>query len=249
MPGGDQHFGHIFFLLMTPALVLGCVWPVAYARYNEIHKQKQTVKNLEVALGSSSANLDFLRSQINPHFLFNALNTLYGTALQEDASRTSEGIQRLGDMMRFMLHENHQEQIKLGKELAYLHNYISLQRLRIQASDDIQIEVNIDERQCEHMIAPMLLIPFVENAFKHGISLRNRSRISITLNCDDKKIYFDVHNSVHQRPDNDPERYSLGIGLNNVRNRLDLLYPGKHELTIRQTAAEFFVHLTIEVSK
>ncbi len=96
--------------------------------------QKNEVLTLEKALGRSSANLDFLRSQINPHFLFNALNTLYGTALQEQAGRTSEGIQKLGDMMRFMLHENTEEKIHLSKEVGYLQNYIALQRLRTQES-------------------------------------------------------------------------------------------------------------------
>ncbi|WP_295129235.1 sensor histidine kinase [uncultured Chitinophaga sp.] len=234
---------------ITPILLLCILLPIVWVNYYNRLSQDKKVKNLQTALGKSDANLGFLRSQINPHFLFNALNTLYGTALQENASRTSEGIQKLGDMMRFMLHENNEAEIKLGKELAYLHNYISLQSLRVQQSPDIQIEVNIDEAYCDHYIAPMLLIPFVENAFKHGISLRNRSHISISLYCDSSKIYFDVHNTVHPRPDNDPERNSLGIGLNNVKQRLELMYPKKHELSIRQTATAFFVHLTIHVTK
>ncbi|RPD42687.1 histidine kinase [Chitinophaga barathri] len=221
------------------------VIPLAYGVTYSRLSRKNEVLTLEKALGRSSANLDFLRSQINPHFLFNALNTLYGTALQENALRTSEGVQKLGDMMRFMLHENNQEKIELDKEVGYLQNYIALQRLRTQASPDIKIEVNINEQHCEHDIAPMLLIPFVENAFKHGISLRNRSWIVVSLSCDEGHIYFDAYNSVHVKPDNDPEKHSLGIGLNNVRNRLQLLYPGRHELSIRQTASEFFVHLTI----
>jgi hypothetical protein len=231
-------FGEIVF-------VMPLAWWLSKLRLN----QKDEVLVLEKALGRSSANLDFLRSQINPHFLFNALNTLYGTALQENASRTSEGVQKLGDMMRFMLHENHQEKIELSKEVGYLQNYIALQRLRIQSSDDIKIEVNIAEDDCEHTIAPMLLIPFVENAFKHGISLRNRSWIVVSLSCDANHIYFDAYNSVHVKPENDPEKTSLGIGLNNVKNRLSLLYPRNHELSIRQTATEFFVHLTITINK
>jgi len=225
------------------------VIPIAWWLSKLRLKEKNEVLVLEKALGRSSANLDFLRSQINPHFLFNALNTLYGTALQENAPRTSEGVQKLGDMMRFMLHENHQEKIELSKEVGYLQNYIALQRLRIQESNDIQIAVNISEDECDHPIAPMLLIPFVENAFKHGISLRNRSWIVVSLSCDANHIYFDAYNSVHVKPENDPEKTSLGIGLNNVKNRLALLYPRKHELSIRQTATEFFVHLTIEISK
>lgn len=225
------------------------VTPLCWFLSRSGKKHQQTVVTLKKALGRSAADLDFLRSQINPHFLFNALNTLYGTALQEQAARTSEGIQKLGDMMRFMLHDNHQEKIPLDKEVAYLQNYIALQRLRVLSSPDILIEVNIDESQCQHEIAPMLLIPFVENAFKHGISLRHRSRIVISLSCTAEQIFFDVYNSVHPRPENDPEREGMGIGLNNVKERLALLYPQLHELSIRQTATEFFIHLTIDVNK
>jgi two-component system, LytTR family, sensor kinase len=225
------------------------VLPVCWFLFKSRKKHQQTVVTLKKALGRSDADLNFLRSQINPHFLFNALNTLYGTALQEEAARTSEGIQKLGDMMRFMLHDNNLEKIPLDKEVAYLQNYIALQRLRVLSSPDILIEVNIDESQCRHEIAPMLLIPFVENAFKHGISLRHRSRIVISLSCTTDQIFFDVYNSVHPRPENDPEREGMGIGLNNVKERLALLYPNNHELSIRQTATEFFIHLTIDVNK
>lgn len=214
-----------------------------------LHIRANTMLDLQKALGRSTADLDLLRAQINPHFLFNALNTLYGTALQENAPNTGEGIQRLGDMMRFMLHENHQEKIPLTREIAYLHNYISLQRLRTQVSPDIQISVSIDENRCEHDIAPMLLIPFVENAFKHGISLRNRSAITVSLSCDETKIYFDVYNTVHERPEPVTEKEGNGIGLTNVQQRLVLIYPQRHELDIRRTAAGFFIHLTIDVGR
>lgn len=224
------------------------ITPLDWLLYRSQLTQQKTVVTLKKALGHSSANLDFLRSQINPHFLFNALNTLYGTALQEEASRTSEGIQKLGDMMRFMLHDNNLEKISLDKEITYLQNYIDLQRLRVMSSPDIIIEVNIDENDCNHEIAPMLLIPFVENAFKHGISLRRRSKITISMSCNSRQIFFDVYNSVHPRPENDPEKEGMGIGLNNVKERLSLLYPNNHELSIRKTASEFFVHLTINVN-
>ena len=243
--------GEWFAALSTIGMLVSAlgVLPAGWFLYKSRRKQVHTVVTLKKALGRSAADLDFLRSQINPHFLFNALNTLYGTALQEEAARTSEGIQKLGDMMRFMLHDNHLEKIPLDKEVAYLQNYIALQRLRVLSSPDILIEVNIDESHCQHEIAPMLLIPFVENAFKHGISLRHRSRIVISLSCTPDQIFFDVYNSVHPRPENDPEREGMGIGLNNVKERLSLMYPNKHELSIRQTGAEFFIHLTIDVNK
>lgn len=223
------------------------VAPVIWSLYKRQAKGKEEVYVLRKELGRSNANLDFLRSQINPHFLFNALNTLYGTALQENSERTAQGIQKLGDMMRFMLHENHQQKILLSREIEYLQNYIELQLLRTSSSPNIVIETKIDEVLTEKYIAPMLLIPFVENAFKHGVSLQHRSWIKITLHCDENKLYFDVYNSKHTRSDQDPEKDRSGIGLSNVKQRLELLYPAKQELIIRETPDEFFVHLTLQL--
>ncbi|MCH5600103.1 sensor histidine kinase [Niabella ginsengisoli] len=212
-----------------------------------ISRNRNEKEVLQTALGSSQANLSFLRSQINPHFLFNALNTLYGTALQENAERTSEGIQKLGDMMRFMLHENVQDKISIAREVDYLNNYIDLQKLRTAASTNIVIQTNIEEQLNRLDISPMLLIPFVENAFKHGISLQQASFINISLHTKENVLYFDVNNSVHVKNEYDPEKMKSGIGLKNVKQRLALLYPKKHELIIRESAKEFFVHLTIQL--
>jgi LytS/YehU family sensor histidine kinase len=200
-------------------------------------------------LDESNANLQFLRSQINPHFLFNALNTLYGTALQENAVRAAEGIQKLGDMMRFMLHENNQDKIPMHKEIEYLQNYIALQKLRTQSSPSIQIRAEIDDSHCHHSIAPMLLVPFVENAFKHGISLQENSWIHIRLYCDEKTILFEVRNSVHARQEKDPEKDRSGIGMKNVLNRLRLVYPRQHQFFVNGDEKEFYVQLVIEPGK
>lgn len=219
--------------------------PLSWYVYKHRTSVDYEIKGLQTALGRSTADLSFLRSQINPHFLFNILNTLYGTALQEKAERTSEGIQKLGDMMRFMLRENLQEKISLSREIEYLNNYISLQTLRTQLSKDIQIHTEIEEHSDPLQIAPMLLIPFIENAFKHGISLKEPSNIRISLICKDQSLYFDVSNTIHSGTIHDPERDNNGIGLNNVKQRLRLIYPAKHELSIRENGKEFFIHLTI----
>ena len=221
--------------------------PFSWYVYRQRLADNYELTSLKTALGNSSANLDFLRSQINPHFLFNALNTLYGTAIQENADRTGEGIQKLGDMMRFMLEENMQEKITLNREIDYMNNYIGLQRLRTQSSPDIVIQTDIDNQVNNLSITPMLLIPFIENSFKHGISLREPSHIKITLHIKGNGLYFDVYNSIHAKADNDPEKNKSGIGLNNVKQRLQLLYPNKHELIIRENAKEFFVHLTMQL--
>ena len=220
--------------------------PISWLIYQQRKDRILQLRGVEEELSKSKANLQFLRSQINPHFLFNALNTLYGTALREKAPDTATGIQQLGDMMRFMLHENNLDFIPMNKEIAYLRHYIALQKLRIQASPDIVIEDNIQEQSCHHQIAPMLLIPFVENAFKHGISLRERSWIHISLTCEDKQIRFEVRNSVHAHPQHDPEKEQSGIGLNNVQERLKLVYPGRHTINIRNNDYEFAVELSIQ---
>lgn len=236
----------IFWSVWGVLLIL--VSPASWFLYRQTRNQFQQVVKLETALSSSSANLDFLRSQINPHFLFNALNTLYGMAMQEHSDRTASGIQKLGDMMRFMLRENYQDAIPLSKEIQYLRDYIELQQLRTQSSDKIRIDTHLEEGDCNHEVAPMLLIPFVENAFKHGISLRRPSWIKVTLTCTPKQLFFDVYNSIHPATEVDPEKENSGVGLENVQQRLALLYKDRHELTIHQSATEYFIHLTLQFS-
>ncbi|MDX5419877.1 MAG: histidine kinase [Hymenobacteraceae bacterium] len=240
----DVAFGISFFNALFQLFVTA---PAAWVLFQRQLKGKEEVFVLKKELGHSAANLDFLRSQINPHFLFNALNTLYGTALQENSERTAQGIQMLGDMMRFMLHENHQQKILLAREIEYMRNYIDLQLLRTSTSPNIVIETNIEEVLAQKYIAPMLLIPFVENAFKHGISLKQKSWIRVSLHCDQDKLFFDVYNSKHKKSENDPEKNESGVGLKNVKQRLELLYPEKYELIIRETPEEYFVHLTLEL--
>lgn len=220
--------------------------PVTWLLYKRHVKGNEQLNVLKKELGQSNASIDFLRSQINPHFLFNALNTIYGTALQEGAERTGEAVQKLGDMMRFMLQENMQDKIPLSREIEYLNNYISIQKLRTDSNPNIRIETDIQENLTLFQIAPMLLIPFVENAFKHGISFREPSHIKIRLEVKDQRLYFEVYNLKHSRYNNDPEKYKTGIGLENVKQRLELMYPRKHELVIGNTEKEFFVHLTIQ---
>ena len=236
----------IFIAFHIPAQLLIST-PLAWYIYKTRNATEDEISTLKIELGKSDATLGFLKSQINPHFLFNALNTLYGTALQENAERTGEGIQKLGDMMRFMLQENMQDKISLSRDIDYLNNYIALQQLRTSTSVDIMISTEIEEQLSPMEITPMLLIPFVENAFKHGISLQSPSHIKITLQTKGNTLYFDVNNSIHIKADGDPEKMNSGIGLENVKQRLKLLYPKRHELIIRESAKEFFVHLTLNL--
>ncbi|MFD1817140.1 Histidine kinase [Pseudarcicella hirudinis] len=228
-------------LLFTIALIASVA--IAYIRRVNIREKGQ----LETEVSLSSAKLSSLHSQINPHFLFNALNTLYAVALKENAEKTSEGIQKLGDMMRFMLHENHQKGIPIRKEIEYLYNYIDIQRMRLDESHSVEIKINIQEPERSIFITPMLLNPFVENAFKHGISFRKPSWIYITLTYDPDKLYFKVHNSFFQKNEHDPEKEHSGVGLDNVKKRLDLIYPDRYSLDIQSSDHDFFISLVLAI--
>jgi two-component system LytT family sensor kinase len=235
------------FLVINFLFQLLITTPAAWFIYKNRFARETELQQLKTELGTSTANLDFLKSQINPHFLFNALNTLYGTAIQENAMRTGEGIQKLGDMMRFMLEENLQDKIPLNREMDYIKNYLSLQKLRIGGADNVRVEEEVDEQVNALSITPMLLIPIIENAFKHGVSLREPSHIKVSLKLEGNVLYFDVYNSIHRLKEDDPERNHRGIGLQNVKSRLEHHYPHKHELIIRENLDEYFVHLTIQL--
>lgn len=232
----------LLFAAMT-IISLGTSWLVYL--YNK--EQIQQLIHLKKELGKATSNLQSLRSQVNPHFLFNALNTFYGMAIRENALKTSDGIQRLGDMMRFMLQDNQKDQIPLASEIKYLKDYIYIQQLRLAESENIQLTVNINEPSREYFIEPMLLIPFVENAFKHGIRLQEKSWVGIELYCNDGSLTFEVHNSLHPKINNDMERASTGIGLENVKERLKLLYPNKHKLAISENENEYNIHLVLNL--
>jgi len=195
--------GVSFHLNPSGNLWIGCwgiqlfiITPITWLLYEQRKDKILQLRGAEKALTKSKADLQFLRSQINPHFLFNVLNTLYGTALREKAKDTAEGVQKLGDMMRFMLRDNHLDFIPMSSEIAYLKNYISLQKLRIHTAANVTIETNINDDNCGHLIVPMLLIPFVENAFKHGVDQLEKSRIRVNLSCSPQQISFTVCNSI-----------------------------------------------------
>ena len=240
---GEEWTPGLLFFWIIFQLVL--VAPATWFAYNSRKDVLLELRGSQTALARSNADIQALRSQINPHFLFNALNSLYAMALRDGSTGTASGIQQLGDMMRFMLEDNQQELIPMSSELGYLRNYIAFQRLRIPESDQLSIRVDIDDQECDSYIAPMLLIPFVENAFKHGIRLERKSWITIHLKCIAGELVFRIANSLHPVLANDTERGRSGIGLQNVRDRLLLLYPHRHELEYGAEAGEFVITLRI----
>lgn len=171
------------------------------------------------------AELAFLKSQINPHFLFNSLNNIYSLAYQK-AEKTPEAILKLSEIMRYMLYESNEGKVALADEIRYLENYIELQKLRFK--DNAFIKFEIQGEAFEQQITPLVLISFVENAFKHGIVSDKENPVSILLKIEPGEIFFQtINKKSKQNKDN-----TGGIGLKNVRRRLDLIYSDRYKLQI-----------------
>ena len=199
-------------------------------------KQKKEMENEKL-----QSELAFLKSQVNPHFLFNILNNICSLA-RKKSDDTENAVIRLSQIMRYMLSESKDEKVNLEKEVEYLKNYIELQQLRL--SDKVNIRFAIDGSPGMLMIEPMLLIPFVENAFKHGISYAEDSTIDISLKIAEKELQFRTGNSVYRKKDA-PAATDSGIGLKNVLRRLELLYPGNHQISITDDGQKYNVELII----
>ncbi|SNC60696.1 Histidine kinase [Hymenobacter gelipurpurascens] len=192
-----------------------------------------------------TAELAFLKSQVSPHFLFNTLNNIYSLA-QMKADEAPEAILQLSHLMRYMLYESEAARVPLEREVAYIRNYMDLQRLRLDP-EQAEISFTVAGNLGGCLIEPMLLIPFVENAFKHGISSQHPSRIAVELAVDGTQLHFAVRNTrfPNTAADHDP---NSGIGLPNVQQRLALLYPDRYQLQLDQTPTEYCVDLTLTMA-
>ncbi|HEY4111309.1 sensor histidine kinase [Puia sp.] len=200
-------------------------------------EQRAQVRNIQI--NQLQTELKYLRSQINPHFLFNGLNTIYGTIdLQNSQARNM--VVQFSDLLRYNLYEAETDQVHLHQEVAYLQNYVALQRARSDASLSIALDIAISNGN--RLIAPLLFVAFVENAFKYTTRDDHQANnISISLNETGDQLIFVCRNSA----DTEPGR--PGIGLTNVRRRLQLLYPARHSLDIGTDAGIYSVTLTLHL--
>jgi len=207
-----------------------------------VHQQER--KDLESQ--KLQSELKFLKSQINPHFFFNTLNNLYALTLKK-SDLAPEIVLRLSEMMRYMLYECNEKKVSLVKEINYVKNYLELEKLR--QGDKFEINFNLEGELNGQEIAPLVFIPFLENSFKHGVSNQIKSGyVNIDLILSDKKVELEIENS---KPPSIPDKMGLkksgGIGLENVKRRLKLLYPQKHEIQILDKANTFKVSLNINL--
>jgi LytS/YehU family sensor histidine kinase len=188
------------------------------------------------------SELRFLRSQVSPHFLFNMMTNMVALARQK-SELLEPSLLKLSDLLRYMLYDANKDKFLLSQEISYLRSYIELQQLRF--GEDLDLVLDIEEHEPDCYIEPMLLLPFVENAFKHGIGMVHNPFIKISLTLRDNKLYFSVTNNYNRS--NHSKDESSGIGLANVKNRLNLLYPGKYDLSIEDNGSIHAVKLNLEM--
>ena len=208
--------------------------------------QKDNQARKELEKDKVTSELSFLKAQINPHFFFNTLNNIY-VLTAVDPKVAGEAIHQLSKMMRYLIYDTQKGDTMLSKEIAFVKNYISLMKLRL--TDVVKINVDIPANLQDMPLAPMIFLPFVENAFKHGISATRQSYINIIISQKDKMLDLKVNNSIMKDNTISLDTNS-GIGLVNTRRRLDLLYPGKYKLDIsgHDAASEYSVHLVLDLS-
>jgi len=216
-------FMYIITLIVALALCL-------YDRWRKVYDDKL---NAEIA---------FLRAQINPHFLFNALNSIYSLSITK-SDDAPDAVAKLSGIMRYAVSDAAMPRVPLEREVAYITDYLALQQLRL--SEGVQLEVVIKGRLPGNSIAPFLLIPFIENAFKFGVNAEEPSAIGIMMEVADGRLTLEVHNlkvTIAMEADR-----GAGLGLVNVRQRLGLLYPGRHELIIAESAKYYRVLLKLDL--
>ena len=223
--GGHFSLHHLPNMLILPFLFIWAISTVYRLVYDRI-KTDQLIKEKENE--NLKTELSFLRSQVSPHFLFNVLNNLVAMArLKSDKLEPS--IIKLSGLMRYMLYESDDQKVPLSREIEYVTSYIDLQRMRF--GGDLRINLDIDSTGDYHLIEPMLLIPFIENAFKHGTGMIQEPEIIIRLKMNADMLDFEVHNKYGQETTETKDKTS-GIGLSNVRRRLNLLYGKEYTLRI-----------------
>jgi sensor histidine kinase YesM len=235
--GGPRRGGlmrMIFQLLFYAAI------GTSYRLISDRMKEDEQIKEQENERLKSE--LSFLRSQISPHFMFNVLNSVVSLSRRKP-EMVEPVVVKLSELMRYMIYETNDSIVPISKELAYLESYIDLQRIRF--GDDIQINFTHELGPTSSSIEPMLLIPFVENAFKHGVGFIENPTIEIELKDSAKELTFHVANKKGATL-NEKKDESSGIGLANVNRRLELLYPSNHELVIKETDSEFEITLIIK---
>jgi two-component system LytT family sensor kinase len=243
-PAPDKFFGRPPFRQMHLVnYIFTSMFLVFFSLGLRVLERQSAIEKLQKELEREKLNseLAFLKNQISPHFFFNTLNNIYSliSINQEDSQKA---VLKLSKLMRYLLYESDHGNTKLSNEIEFMNNYIDLMKLRM--SEKINLSFSFPEKYDDKSIPPLLFIPFIENAFKHGISYREKSFIDICMTSTQDTISFRCKNSIAKSRE-DSDRVHSGIGLENVSKRLNLLFPGKHDLEINKSDTEFEILLRI----
>lgn len=212
-----------------------------FSKNMQIQKQK-----LDLEIQNINIEKKFLKAQLNPHFLFNTLNNLYGLSVKKDDS-ASEVVLNLSDIMAYTLYESNTEKVILQKELDFIENYFSLEKMRYSGEKDIQLQIEKNEDISGLYIAPLLTFTFIENAFKYGLKSVDCSFLRIFIQISDDIFSFKLKNDKNSNKTKEKQTNIGGIGIENVKKRLQLLYPNRYTLTIEDKENEFHVSLQIKL--
>jgi LytS/YehU family sensor histidine kinase len=191
-------------------------------------------------------NIKFLHAQLNPHFFFNVLNNLYGVSLT-DPDRVPGLLLKLSDLMRYQLENGNKPLVSLSEEVNYILNYMSMEQERIGKRCEIEKQVSVSAMEAEeYKIAPLILMPLVENAFKHSLTIRNKWFVHICISRSDDRLSLLVRNSL---PDPELESESIGIGLANTRERLELLYKNRYTFNSKVVGETYETDLVLQLNR
>ena len=248
MPGNKFRDGHrrpsenwpMYNFIITTLFLSGFGLGLSFTdKFTQHEKQSKEAEKEKL-----NTELAFLKNQINPHFLFNTLNNIY-SLVQTNVPDGQKAILQLSKMMRYILYETEKGDRFLSQEIDFMQTYIELMKLRI--SDKVNITVSFPEDFNDVAIPPLLFLPFVENAFKHGISYRRPSFVNVKLKVEPGEIIFECSNSIGNKGE-DLLKSDSGIGLENVKKRLALIFPGRHKLKVFETKSIFHVILQITIA-
>ncbi|MFY0593982.1 sensor histidine kinase [Roseivirga sp.] len=233
------------FILIAVYLIIFLASGITLLRHyygSKTNNDKLLTKVLETQLKLKEQELKYLKMQIHPHFLFNTLNTLYGFALSK-AEETPDLILKLSNLLDYLLYQVDKPMVDLSSEMNHIQDYIDLEKTRF--SDSLDIRMKLEDFPAELQVAPMLFIPFVENSFKHGGSTEGKLQIDINVKAELGKVNFSISNTLRESL---PFEKGEGIGLENIKKRLSMLYADRHELRIEKTPNRFNVELIIDTN-
>jgi len=230
-PVADPYNTFLFLLVFTVGTCASMI-----QRWLRTEQNRKETENEKL-----NTELSFLKQQVNPHFFFNTLNNIYSLAVVR-SEKTAPAVMKLSSIMRYILTETQHDLVPLHNEVDFIHNFIELQQVRL--TDKVHVSFSAKCEDDTLLIAPLLFIPFVENAFKYGVSTKDASQIQFHIRTEGHKVIFTSSNYIVAT--NNSLLANTGIGINNVKRRLELMYPGKHKLSTTQKDNYYNVYLEIE---